>query len=379
MSPTRREVIKTVVAVGAMPGAVGASHADASQSLSTIPLPTPRAKALMEVFGLKYPIFQAPHGNQTCPELCIAVANAGAMGSLAAFSFEDSEETARNAVSKVRSETKGNFFVNFVLQFEAKELQATLDAGAPAIEFSWGVPTKAMVAAVRAAKAKLGIQVVNAEGARIALDLGADFLVCQGTEAGGHVEASRGLYETLAIVLEEAGKTPVIAAGGIANGEGIYNALAAGASAAALGTRFVATAESRAHPEYKRALVTANAKDTALTICFQDGWPAMHRVLRNRTFIMWETAGSGLPGKRPGEGDVVANQADGTKVLRYEGTGPRPGFVGTVTDCPMWAGTSVEHIKDLPGAGELVARLWRECDAARSNKKSTLPQDCSRS
>jgi hypothetical protein len=65
-----------------MPEAVGTSHAVAPQSLSTIPLPTPRAKALMEVFGLKYPIFQAPHGNQTCPELSIAVANAGAMGSL---------------------------------------------------------------------------------------------------------------------------------------------------------------------------------------------------------------------------------------------------------------------------------------------------------
>ena len=212
MSPTRREVIKTVVAVGAMSNAVGTSRADTSQSVPTIPLPTPRAKALMETFGLKYPIFEAPHGNQTCPELCIAVANAGAMGSLAAFIF-DSDERAHNAVSKVRSATKGNFFVNFVLQFGAKALQATLDAGAPTIEFSWGIPTKSMVAAVRAAKAKLGIQVVNAESTRIALDLGADFLVCQGTEAGGHVEASRGLYETLSIVLKEAGETPVIAAG----------------------------------------------------------------------------------------------------------------------------------------------------------------------
>jgi len=123
MSPTRREVIKTALAVGVMPEVVGASRADASQSVSTIPLPTPRAKALMETFGLKYPIFEAPHGNQTCPELCIAVAKAGAMGALAAFLF-DSEDTARKAVTKVRSATKGNFFVNFVLQFEPIALQA---------------------------------------------------------------------------------------------------------------------------------------------------------------------------------------------------------------------------------------------------------------
>jgi len=198
------------------------------------------------------------------------------------------------------------------------------------------------------------------------------------TWPGLRVEASRGLYETLAIVLEGARETPVIAAGGIGNGEGIYKALVAGASAAALGMRFIATVESTAHPDYKRALVAANAKDTALTICFQDGWPAMHRVLRNRTFTMWETAGSNSPGKRPGEGDVIATHADGTKVLRYEDTSPRPGFSGAVTDCAMYAGTSVEYIKDLPGAGELVGRLWRECEAAR-NRKSTLPQDCSRS
>ena len=334
MSPTRREVIRTAAA---MLGAVGASRADATQSVPTIPLPTPRAKALMHAFALKYPIFQAPHGNQTCPELCIAVANAGAMGSLAAFIFE-SDETARNAISKVTSATKGNFFVNFVLQFGAKELQATLDAGAPIIEFSWGVPTKAMVAAVRASKAKLGIQVVNAESTRVALDLGADFLVCQGTEAGGHVEASRGLYETLQIVLQEAGETPVIAAGGIGNGEGIYKALAAGASAAALGTRFVATAESTAHPDYKRALVAADAKDTVLTICFQDGWPAMHRVLRNRTFTMWETAGCSLPGKRPGEGDVIATQADGTKSPSLRGHSAAP-----------WVCRSVDGFADVGG------------------------------
>jgi Nitronate monooxygenase len=132
VSPTRREVIKTALAVSAMPEVVGTSRADAApQSLPAISLPTPRAKALMETFGLKYPIFEAPHGNQTCTELCIAVANAGAMGALAAFIF-DSEDTARKVVTKVRSATKGNFFVNFVLQFEPTALQAVLDAGAPA-------------------------------------------------------------------------------------------------------------------------------------------------------------------------------------------------------------------------------------------------------
>ena len=365
MKPGRREFIKSVSTASALFGMTVDAESGAPQPEARVKMPSPRAKSLMELFGLKYPIFEAPIGTQSCPELAIAVSNAGAMGALAAFAFSDSEG-AHRAVSRVRSGTKGNFFVNFVLQFEPTALQAVLDAGAPIVQFSWGIPTKEMIAAVRAAGAKLGMQVTSAESTRAALDLGADFLVCQGTEAGGHVQATRTLYETLPIVLEVARDKPVVAAGGIGNGYGIYKALAAGASGAVLGTRFVATAESFAHEDYKRALVAAHAKDTALTICFQDGWSAAHRVLRNRTFVMWETAGCLSPGKRPGEHDTIARRADGSLILRYEDTGPRRGFTGSVTECPMWAGTSVELVKDLPNAAELVERLWGECLAASS-------------
>jgi nitronate monooxygenase len=205
--------------------------------------------------------------------------------------------------------------------------------------------------------------------ARAALDLGADYLVCQGTEAGGHVQATRGLYETLPLVVDEAKQIPVVAAGGIGNGEGIRKALLAGASAAALGTRFVATVESNAHPAHKSAVIGAHAKDTALTNCFQDGWPAMHRALRNNTFVKWETAGCPPPGKRPGEGDVTATSPDGSKVLRYGFQSPVHGMDGTVTDCALYAGLSVDVVKDLPRAGEVVERLWRECETAHRSSK----------
>jgi nitronate monooxygenase len=374
MKPGRREFIKSAGTAGALFGMTVGAESGAPQSESKVTMPTPRAKALMELFGLKYPIFEAPHGPQTCSELAIAVSNAGAMGALAALS--DPEE-AHRTVSKVRSQTKGNFIVNFILQFEPTALQAALDAGAPNVLFSWGIPTKGMIAAVRAAGAKLGMQVTSAESARAAVDVGADYLVCQGTEAGGHVQATRTLYETLPIVLEVARDKPVVAAGGIGNGQGIYRALAAGASGAALGTRFVATAESHAHEDYKRALVAAHAKDTALTICFQggDGWSATHRALRNRTFVMWETAGCLSPGKRPGERDTIARRADGSPILRYEDWSPLRGFTGSVTECPMWAGTSVEFVRDLPNAAELVERLWRECAAASSVARTSDRED----
>jgi nitronate monooxygenase len=319
----------------------------------------------MALFGLKYPIFEAPHGAQnTNPELAIAVSNAGAMGALA-LTYH-TPDSARDAVSKVRSATKGAFFINYILAFAfadaAASLQAALDAGAPTVQFSWGLPPKEAISAIRAAGAKLGMQVTSVESTRAALDLGADYLVCQGTEAGGHVQATRGLYETLPKILEEAKQKPVVASGGIGNGQGIRMALLAGASAAMLGTRFVATIESNGHPAYKQAILAAHPQDTALTVCFQDGWPAIHRALRNRTFVLWDAAGCPPPGKRPGEAESVATRPDGSKVLRYDWRSPFRGMEGAVTECAMYAGLSVDFVRDLPAAGELVERLWQECE-----------------
>ena len=164
MSRTRREFIKTTAAAGAMFGVVGASGLDAPQAGRTIPLPTQRAKVLMELFGLKYPIFEAPHGFATSPELAIAVSNAGAMGALASLG---SPEEARNAVSKVRSATKRYFVINFILHREPTSLQTALDAGAPIVQFSWGIPTREMISAVRAANAKLS-KSLSARGKELA-------------------------------------------------------------------------------------------------------------------------------------------------------------------------------------------------------------------
>jgi nitronate monooxygenase len=368
MKSSRRDFLKASAAASATFGVVDALGSQASQSGHEMSMPTERAKTLMALFGLKYPIFEACHGGATSPDLAIAVSNAGAMGALATLG---SVENARTAVSKVRSATKGPFAINYILRNEPASLNAALDAGAPVVQFSWGMPTKEMVAAIRAARAKMGMQVTSAESARAALDLGADYLVCQGTEAGGHVQANRGLYEALPIVLKEAGRTPVVASGGIGNGEGIRKVLLAGASAAMLGTRFVATAESNAHPAYKQAIIAAQGKDTVLTVCFQNGWPgATHRALRNRTFAMWDAAGCPPIGKRPGEGDVVTTRLDGSRILRYWEASPTKDLEGAVTESALYAGLGVDFVKDLPGGGELVERLWRECEAAHDTPRS---------
>ena len=166
---------------------------------------------------------------------------------------------------------------------------------------------------------------------------------------------------------------PMVASGGIGNGKGIRKALLAGASGAMLGTRFVATFESNAHAVYKHEIINAHAKDTVLTNCFQDGWPnAPHRALRNRMFIKWDAAGCPPAGKRPGEGDVLATGSDGRKVHRYFAMSPDQGLEGAIAECALFAGLSVEFVKDLPGAGELVERLWRECEKADGDAHAKL-------
>ena len=167
------------------------------------------------------------------------------------------------------------------------------------------------------------MQVANADGARSALDLGADYLVCQGVEAGGHVQSSTALYELLPKVLHEARNTPVLAAGGIGHGRKIREALLAGASGAMLGTRFVATQESLAHPEYKTLLIKSRGSDTTMSVCFQDGWPgATHRALRNSTLSTGrQPAVRRLAG---GPARVTLSLRDRTEQQSYATTMPHP-------------------------------------------------------
>lgn len=276
-------------------------------------------------------------------------------------------DVAANQVKHVREVVARPFQVNFALAFPPTALSAALDAGAPIVSFSWGDPS-AYLGQVRASDAFVGVQVTSPAGARRALDLGADFLICQGLEAGGHVQSTTPLWDLLGSILQEASGTPVIASGGIAHGKAIAQALAAGASGAMLGTRFVACLESRAHPEYKRRLVESQGP-TSLTVCFDGGWPySAHRVLRNTTLERWEAAGSPAVGSRPGEGDTVSTTAGGEPIYRYESAAPRRDYDGDIEAMCLYAGTGCSHIADVPPAEELVTRLWSECLSAIADR-----------
>jgi nitronate monooxygenase len=358
----RREFFRQAAALTVGLAASDAGAISAQQRAATIP--TPRASALMGLFGLQYPIFCAGMGTVATPELAIAVSNGGGLGAIGTGSRGSrTADLVRERVSRTRSGTTRPFAVNYLLAFDPLTLPVALDAGAPIIQFAWGIPSADAIAAIRKAGAKMGIQISGAAGARRALDVGPDYLICQGTEAGGHVQATKALYEVLPAVIEEAKSVPVVAGGGIANGAHIRRALLAGASGVLIGTRFVATREAGAHDEYKGAIARAKVADTVLTVCFQNEWAnAPHRVLRNQTLEMWEAAGCPPAGKRPGEGDILAtNAVTGARKLRYSAYTPEPGDRGALAEMCLYAGQGVDAIRDIPSAGELITRLWKEC------------------
>jgi len=315
-------------------------------------------KKLTKLLNIEYPIIQAPTAGVINSTSAAAVSNNGALGALS-LSWSEPDYAIKQ-IEAVKGKTKKSFFANFVLNFEPKAFNVAIENGVPIIQFSWGMPTKEMAAKMKAKKIVLGIQVTSEASAKSALDLGADYLVCQGTEAGGHVHASRPLSETLQRVLKIAGDVPVVASGGIATGHKMREYMQMGAAGVVMGSRFVATVESRGHEAYKKALVNAKAEDTVFTTCMNKGWDnATHRVLRNSTFEVWESAGCPSIGKRPGETDAVVKYGE-TDVERYSINSPGAFYEGNIEAMANYAGKSVDDINDIPTVEQLINRIWKE-------------------
>lgn len=318
---------------------------------------------LTDALGLDVPIVQAPIGSATSPELAAAVADAGALGMLA-VTWRD-EANIREVVTETDRRTDGVFGVNIVADSNAKDaptemlVDVCLEEGVDVFSFSFG-DSAPYVERIHANSGTVLQSVGSAEEAATAVDAGVDVVVAQGWEAGGHLQSDVATLPLVPRVVDSVPDTPVIAAGGIADGRGIAAALTLGADAAWLGTRFLATEEASVHRVYRERVLEAGETETVRSTLFDEGWPDVpHRVLENATVSDWRTAGQ-PPTDRPGEGEVVAEAEDGAPVRRYEDSLATPGMTGSVDELPLYAGQSVGLTHELRPAGELVETLANE-------------------
>lgn len=297
--------------------------------------------------GCSVPLQQAGMGGVATTDLAAAVAEAGGLGMIGAVRLPAPFLTG--VLDQVREHTQRPFGVNFLMPFLDRACVEVAARTARVVEFFYGEPDRALVEMVHAGGALACWQVGSAEEARAAQDAGCDFIVAQGVEAGGHVRGRIGLLPLLDHVLS-AVSVPVVAAGGIGTARTMAAALASGADAVRVGTRFVAATESAAHPLYKDALVGAGAEDTVLTEAFSVMWAgAPHRVLRSCV-----DAAQGFQGELVGE-----TEAGGVKLSlpRFGVPTPTRLTTGKIEAMALYAGESVGAVRGILPAAEIVREL----------------------
>jgi nitronate monooxygenase len=316
---------------------------------------------LCDLLGIEAPVVLAPMGGAVTPTLTAAVSNAGALGMLP-LSWTPPEEIA-TIVDETRQQTEHPFGVNLGLAWDQRErLASALTAGIRVVSFFWG-DASGVIGEAREADAIVFVTVGTADEGRAAAAAGADVVVAQGWEAGGHVW---GTVSTLALVprvVDAVAPVPVVAAGGIADGRGLAAVLALGAAGAWVGTRFLAATEAAIHPDYRRRILAAGEADTFYGTLFDRGWPdAPHRTLRNSTVEAWEQAGRPATGSRPGEDDEPASRPDGSPINRYASSTPSAGMAGDIEPLPHWAGQGVGLVTRHENAADIVHSLVTEAE-----------------
>ena len=347
------------------------------------------SSALLDLLGIDLPIVQAPMARVSTPAMAAAVANAGGLGSIGVGA--DNAATARRMIAEVRERTSRSLNVNVFCHQPARVdrpreaawlerlrpefekvggtpptklteiyesfledddmVTALVEARPKVVSFHFGVPSPRVMRVLREAGVVLLGSATCLLEARTLAEAGVHAVVAQGYEAGGHrsifeADASDERLGTVALVSLLAGhlRIPIIAAGGIMNGAGISEALAAGASAAQLGTAFIPCPESLADDAYRAALMSDAAKHTEMTSVIT-GRPA--RCLANR-FTAWgkDVTASAIP-----EYPIAY---DAAKALHEAGKAQREFGYG-----PQWAGTGAPLARAM-GAGELVGVLAAE-------------------
>lgn len=326
------------------------------------------ATELTERLGLDVPVVQAGMGGGLSrAELAGAVSAAGGLGTIGILP----PPLLAAQVHAARELAPGRpIAVNLLMPFVTREHVDVCAETKPDVVTLFAGHDAAVAARLHDAGAFVMHQVGNAESARRAFADGADAVIVQGVEAGGHVLADQPLSTTLPAVLAVAAGRPVLAAGGIVEASDVRDALDAGAAAVVVGTRFLLTEECHAHPDYQTRVLGAD--DTVVTQLFALGWRDPHRVVPNaavrrwcrpdgsvRALPRWAAAAS-LPVARrvpmSATGKLVARQRVGlpffSPAALLRGDDPS---LAEVT--PLYAGAGAARMHDIIPAAEAVRRL----------------------
>lgn len=324
--------------------------------------------ALLERLGQELPVVQAGMGGGIAThELAVAVSRAGGLGTIGMLDVG----RLRHEIATARRLAAGRpIAVNLLLPFARPAHYAAASAADVVVTF-WGNPER------RTSKVWIH-QCGSVAEAQAARSAGADAVIAQGVEAGGHVRGTLPAVDLLSgirAVLPDG--YPVLSAGGIADAADVRARLAAGAEAVVCGTRFLMSEESRAHPEYKARLV--DAEETVLTELFGFGWAAApHRVVPNLATTRWLTRDprgpawvrlinrAATPALSHGPASVqfrLAAQLAATQKPALPLFGPGPALVGgsrTLVEAgPLYAGESIKRISDVRPAADIVRALAR--------------------
>jgi len=302
--------------------------------------------ALTRLLGIQHPILLAPMGSAAGGKLAAAVTHAGGLGLLG--SGYASEAAIRKELVEAGNARVGIGFILWALDKNPQALDVALDAKPTAVMLSFGDPTP-YTTRIKAAGARIVCQVQTLEQAKQAAAAGADVIIAQGRDAGGHSGMTRGTIGLVPAVVDAVGSIPVVAAGGIADGRGLAAALSLGAAGVSMGTRFTATRESLWDQAMKEKTVASGGDQTAQTRVFDivrgAAWPSIYpgRALRNDFFAAWH-----------GKEEALETQQK-TAETAYLATA-NDDFAQRV----VWAGESVDLVRDIPSAREVIERIVDE-------------------
>lgn len=317
-----------------------------------------------DLLGCRYPILQAGMGGVARAELVAAVSAAGGYGFLGMV--REAPDRIAREIAAVRAATDGPFGVNLIPAATDRalldeELAVCFEQRVHAMCFFWDVDPDA-VARARAAGCKVVYQVGSVAQAVAAAEAGADIIIAQGVEAGGHVH---GVVSSLVLLPQvvDAVSVPVVASGGFASGRSLVAALALGAQGIHCGTAFLATAESFAHDYHKTRVVAARSDDTVYTDAFAINWPP-HAPVRVIVNSLVDELDGNLLGHLP---DGIAREAiaseEGKPILRYSTDSPLRTTEGELEQLALFAGQVAGAIDSVPSAGERIRGIVAEAEA----------------